>query len=494
MDRSILGCALLYALLSTLLRSSYPVLDEESYLFIAEQLSLSRPYDWLLPWPPYTDSYRYAHPPLFLIWIHCIVQLVGENIFWLKTLAGLPFQLMLGGCIGWFASTQVRAAEEEAAQSRLRFQMLCLFSPVVLLVGARASMPDLMYAAFGGLAMALFLGARSWRGYLLCGVALGLSCWTKYPALLLWIPILYVAEWRAWRVIAAGFLLTWGVGECWLWLLYGKWHLLVVLSTADHVGRGAVSDRGVGFLMRLLIACPAIVLIGIAYRSKIWIGWSIAALGVTWYVLPSLPVSDKILALLWVMVVIMGVLRCLRRLDFFALWLVSILVGVCATHNFSSPRYLILGMIPLAVLVERELRNRSKIWVYSLCAISLLLAVVIARAEHQYAENTMKLFAQLPQQTTGMYTGEWTFRAGARNYGLKLWKGQKEGLVLQPRQAVGGVLPKEFHLQQVYYGNEGYRILLDQENSVGYYAETLGFWPLGWKKGPLEELRVWTVR
>ena len=106
----------------------------------------------------------------------------------------------------------------------------------------------------------------------------------------------------------------------------------------------------------------------------------------------------------------------------------------------------------------------------------------------------MKLFAQLPKETNVMYTGEWTFRAGARNAGFSLWKGEKKGPVLQPRQAVGGMLPRDFSLKQVYYGEEGYRVLIDQENSVGYYAETLGFWPLGWKKGPLEEFRIWTVR
>ena len=492
MKNSIVRCALLYAVLCSLLRSSHPVLDEESYLLIAEQLSVLRPYDWSLPWPPYGESYRYAHPPLFLLWIRCIALFVGDSVLWMKILAGLPFQLILGGCIGWFASSQISPTGTSSVSSRLRFQLLLFCSPIVLLVGARAAMPDLMYGSFGVLAMAVFLGSKSWRGQLICGIVLGMSCWTKYPAFLLWIPILYASNWRAWRFIVVGFALTWGLGEVWLWSLYGKWHLAVVLSTADHVSRGSVSGRTIGFLMRLLIACPALILIGFRFRSRLWLVLFVIILGTTWLLLPALSAWASGIASLWVGFVIVALLWCVRKLDFFALWFISIFVGVCATHNFSSPRYLILGMIPLVILVERELRDRANMWVYPILGVTMGLSLLIAHSEHQYANQTMRLFQQIPKDIKGSYTGEWTFRAGARKHGLTLWKGEKD-TIIQPRQAVGGKIPAEYRTEKVYYGEEGYRILLDRENSVGYYAETLGFWPMGWGKGPIEEFRVWTA-
>jgi len=492
MKNSIVRCALLYAVLCSILRSSYPVLDEESYLLIAEQMAVLRPYDWSLPWPPYGDSYRYAHPPLFLLWIRCISVLAGDSVLWIKILAGLPFQLILGGCIGWFASSQISTTGEKCTSSRLRFQLLLFCSPVILLVGARSAMPDLMYASFGILAVAVFLGMKSWHGQLLCGVLLGISCWTKYPAFLLWIPILYASDWRAWRFIALGFAMTWGVGELWLWFLYGKWHLAVVLSTADHVGRGSVSGRTIGFLMRLLIACPALILIAFRFRSWLWVMVSAIVLGSTWVFLPSLSTWGSAIATLWVCGVVVALLWCVRKLDFFALWFISSFVGVCATHNFSSPRYLILAMIPLTILVERELRDRANMWLYPILAATIGLSAIVAHGEHRYAAETIALFQQLPKDIAGSYTGEWTFRAGARKHGLTLWKGDK-GTILQPKQAVGGSLPVEYHTEKVYYGEEGYRMLLDRENSVGYYAETLGFWPMGWGKGPIEEFRVWTA-
>jgi len=494
MKKRIVRCALLYAFLCFLVGSAYPVLDEESYLFIAKQLAIARPYDWSLPWPPYGDSYRYAHPPLFLFWIRLVSTIVGDHVLWIKLVAGLPFQLLLGGVMGWFCSSQhvlqSDCTEETDTRDRLRSYWLWLCSPIVLLVGARAAMPDLMYAALGCLSMAIFCGTKSWKGRFLCGVFLGMACWTKYPAFLLWIPILYASSWRSWIAIAFGFLCTWGCAEIWLWSIYERWHLAVVLSTADHVERGELSGRTIGFMMRLLIACPMLLLVWFRFRSKRMILLALGIASVSSFFVPPLSTLETVVAIFWITLSLSAVIWCVRKLDFFALWLIVVLVGVCATHNFSSPRYLILGMIPLSIVVERNIRTISNIWIYPVLGLTLMISLLIGYSEHMHAHHTIKVFAQLPKDMTGMYSGEWTFRAAARAHGLSLWKGGK-GMVLQPRQAVGGQLSSDFYVHKVYYTEEGYRFLLDRENSVGYYAETLGFWPLGWKKGPIEELRLW---
>ena len=88
------------------------------------------------------------------------------------------------------------------------------------------------------------------------------------------------------------------------------------------------------------------------------------------------------------------------------------------------------------------------------------------------------------------YSGEWTFRWAMRQKGMQLWKGD-EVPVLIPKQAVGGSFPHGFSRTKVYTGTVGRRVLLDQAHSVGYYSEMLGFWPLGYHEGPIEEVYVW---
>ena len=94
MWRGICASAILYCVLTTLLSSSLPVLDEESYLYIAQKMRFSHPYDWPLPWHPWTDSYVYAHPPLFLYWVRSVWIFCGDDIGWLKFFLGLPFRLL----------------------------------------------------------------------------------------------------------------------------------------------------------------------------------------------------------------------------------------------------------------------------------------------------------------------------------------------------------------------------------------------------------------
>ena len=123
MHNKLIGYTLVYAVLSSILASVYPVLDEESYLYIAQSLSLSRPYDWLLPWPPYTDSYRYAHPPLFLYWMWC-----GQYFFW-------SFYFLDEACVGasisssaWLLCWLVSDASHAQTPAELVFARMDIFT------------------------------------------------------------------------------------------------------------------------------------------------------------------------------------------------------------------------------------------------------------------------------------------------------------------------------------------------------------------------------
>ena len=76
----------------------FPVLDEETYLYIAEQLQPKRPYDWILPWPPYDteDAFVFAHPPLFLWRIWLLTSWFELGLGASKFLAAFPFQSSSG--------------------------------------------------------------------------------------------------------------------------------------------------------------------------------------------------------------------------------------------------------------------------------------------------------------------------------------------------------------------------------------------------------------
>ena len=63
--------------------------------------------------------------------------------------------------------------------------------------------------------------------------------------------------------------------------------------------------------------------------------------------------------------------------------------------------------------------------------------------------------------------------------------------VLQSKQSAGGVIPQGLRLGQTIQGDRGLMLLLDRDRSVGYYSETLGFWPLGYQQGVKEEFRLW---
>ena len=194
------------------------------------------------------------------------------------------------------------------------------------------------------------------------------------------------------------------------------------------------------------------------------------------------------IAMVWIAISVIGVASCIRRMDFFTVWWITIFVGVCSTHNFASPRYLILGMVPLVVLIMRECSEGG--WLrYPILVFSFGMSVQIAYSEHSHAKETLKIVQSIDIE--GRYSGEWTFRWAMREKGMKLWKGESASVLL-PKQAVGGVFPQGFSRTHVYLGREGRRVLLDQAHSVGYYSELLGFWPVGYHQGTIEEVYVWT--
>ncbi|MEC7988201.1 MAG: hypothetical protein VX278_23745 [Myxococcota bacterium] len=474
MWRSIGVSALLYCVLTTMLSSNLPVLDEESYLYIAKEMPLFRPYDWKLPWHPWSDSYVYAHPPLFLYWVRSLWWLCGEDVAWLKFFLGLPFRIMLGAAAGYLC---IRFSKNPKHSF-----LLWLSAPIVLMVGARSLMPDLMVCALGTLSISLFLGStRRWIWFL-SGLLLGLACWTKYPALLLWIPILYHQRQtrRLWPVFL-GFILVWGSGELWLYFLYHRMHLWVVLETATQIARSGFAERGIGLLLRILIGAPVLMLL---LRFRTWaMGGAFALVGLVF--LPSLSFLGIAVSIFWISLSLGALIFLVHKPQIFQMWAIAIIVGVWATHNFASPRYLALSILPIAILVGEFVGRKG----YILAGLSALLSLGIAYSESKYADSVHQTVQKI-ETSDGFFSGEWTMRWSLRQRGWRVWRGEK-GSLIQAKQAAGGDTPRGLRLIETYTSNPHYLLLLDRDRSVGYYSETLGYWPLGFRYGAMEEFRLW---
>jgi len=408
------------ALVAVLLTCPVPVLDEESYLAIASGLDPLRPYDWWRPWPPWggereADAFVYAHPPGFLWWVWGWLWLMGgvpEVVGPLKVAAGLPWALLLGWSVGRLCERTTQRPWLAAAG--------WLTSPVVVLGLQRGLMPDLVltsliaYAAVAWIeGMARPPGqARTW--WLGSGLALGLACLIKYPAVLL-APVLLVHAWSRRRLRDTA--LTWvlpllivGGVELWLLVAYGRPHLWEVLSRAGEIPRGAFLGRAQGVLVRLCLAGAVVAVVG-RRQGMTWAVSVAVAFGLAWLAMPdgtSLSMHLAVVALASVgMVGLFVAARAVARgvplgPDAFphaheavgmmlGLWVLVWAGGVVIGHNFAGPRYLLPLSVPLALLVARfcELRVARRRWLGVVVALQGLVALGLTWSERRFSVAAM---------------------------------------------------------------------------------------------------------
>ena len=50
---------------------------------------------------------------------------------------------------------------------------------------------------------------------------------------------------------------------------------------------------------------------------------------------------------------------------------------------------------------------------------------------------------------------------------------------------------EQYELHKTIDGKPHFLHLVSAEKSVGYYSETIGFWPVIWKDFPIEQVQVW---
>ena len=510
MQKNAVFAGILLTLLGMVSISSHPILDEGSYLWIAKRFSFVKPYDWPLPFPPFDDAFVFAHPPLLLMWI-AILQKLGLSGWFLKMAAGIPLWFLLG-----YAS--YRLCLLYSSEPKKSFAMW--FSlPIVMMACSRTAMPDLMMCSFATTSMWFYAEGQKEEGseqqvtknFFCSAMFLGLASWCKYPALLLFFPLFMTIKNPTKHVlpILIGFLGIWGLGEIFLYLSYGKFHLLEVVIRAIEIPRGPLHNRFVGFALRLLVGAP-LLFFGIK-RLR----WNTGALTVSLFCV--LICSWSMWGMSSIQTLLMGFLclgffgyhlgilifdsqkRSTTERKLLQVWVVVVWIGIVATHNYAAPRYWILAMLPMVLLIPPSQIKTSWITLCALWSVSLLWA------EHQFA-NQGFLAAQhvLEEQekknnTTPQYfTGEWTFRwtlqekgwifAPEMEHQSQQFKEQK--ICAQPKHSIATECFR--YTNQTWSGVSFPLILMDVDNQISYYSETAGFWPIGFsfdQNRPLEEIR-----
>ncbi len=123
---------------------------------------------------------------------------------------------------------------------------------------------------------------------------------------------------------------------------------------------------------------------------------------------------------------------------------------------------------------------------------SFAFAFNILQADKRFAQSSVNVAQRvIKNHPASEFTGEWTFRWAMRKGGWEIAKENTPTLLAQPVESVPGPRPESFRLQDVYSDGTGGFRLIGTAQSIGYYGETLGFWPIGCDEGFQEEVKVW---
>ena len=182
-----------------------------------------------------------------------------------------------------------------------------------------------------------------------------------------------------------------------------------------------------------------------------------------------------------------------------SLWALAVVAGVWGVHNFAAPRYMLAAVLPLALLVLREVGGRQagrKLLLLG-AGIQLSLGAAITVAEHRFFEASADMArAAIVQFQPTHYTGEWAFRHEMDSAGLVFFSGDAPSgsIIAAPRHSSPGELPAGLiEVGRVKAEESAGLRLVGETAQVGMYAETLGALPVGWSSEPLEEVVLWRV-
>ena len=493
-----------------------PVVDEESYLFLAAQwlADPSHPYAWERSWQPWNknESFAFAHPPTHWIWLAVGQKLGLSSVAALRAWAALPSALIFAGAVTLLCA--------RLSRSRELAMTLWLTSPVTVLALASGLMIDLSGTALATAGIACWregLSAPSRtavRWIVAAGCVLGLACFTKYPHLA-WVLLIclhahYIGRQKLWWQFAASFGVVWGIGQAWLFVAHGGFHPWAVLMGADQIERSETAARTLGTFVRLGLVLPALLLC----LKQIWwktIPQSAAIAGVAFWVAPVPQLSQSqtltvfiyaTLGALWFLFALTVLLPrgSQRDSDRFLLgaWCLIGVLSIPLFHNFASTRYLLPVVLPFALLASRGFSPGSgrKPVIGFVIGIQAAFSAALLYADTRFANAQVELADQAIERFgTGQFTGEWAFR----------WRLEAAGWeALGPEDPVTGTLVAidNAAAREIPEGDLRYRErlltsdqffirLTDPAAQAGYYGETLGVLPFALSKAPLEGLRVY---
>ena len=501
-----------------------PVVDEEVYLWLARAFADDplHPYAFhraMQPWLEADSTFAFAHPPLHWAWLAGWLGVVGDDRLWLlRACVALPPALLLG----WATARLARRTTRSPALAAVAW----LASPVTALAIASGLMIDLgatALATAGVVAWREALAASSSRTrlrWLLCaGLLLGLGVATKYPMLVLAFAVLLHAlrtrrlawSWPLWGVFVA----VWGAVELWIGLAHGGFHLAVVLLHAGEIARGPLAGRVLGVLTRTGLAMAPLLLIT-SGRRLLTFASVLGAAALAWALPPEqTTLQVAVLASLALLgahhLGSAGWVLAARGKDehhdgfLLGVWVLGVGVAVAVGHNFASGRYLLPAMAPLACLLIRGLQTQrlAQRLAPVLLGAWAVLTVGMLVADHRYALS-LDILAQRVTATRepAWFTGEWAFRWRLERAGWRYATPPEHGgelpsgaIVVGPSHAAPGALPWDrlVELETIESPSSLPLRINDSTGGVGWYAETLGALPIGWRPAPLDEVTVYRV-
>ncbi len=459
--------------LSILLSPEPLLLDEETHLWIAQQSSWSRPYDWPMPFEPFHDTgFVFAHPPLFLWWL----KLVGQSVW-----GAAPWLFLWWGS-AWKLSVHYKV------QPTWVLGLLALSGGVMMPL-TRGMMPDLMVSALCLTAMTVYLTRPSLMW--LSGMVMGLACWTKYPAMmLLFVPLLLERRVQRWGPFVGMAMLVFVLGEGWLYHQYGQWHLWTVLQEAQVVGRGSLLDRLVGLPVRLGVSMLPLAIIGWVRKPLVVVG----AFAVSVWLLGApmagfLMLGVSVASLLW------------KRDSWLVVWVLLVWLGVVVGHNYTAPRYWLVACVPLVILGVQQLEGWSIKWKLLLVVVCGLWTALLLYTERLHANQQAELAETIVAEIGGYtetqsvaFSGEWTFRAHMLKNGYEPYDGSQQWVVTALNSA--GWMPHvddDWERIHIWESEGSWVHLSNPSSSIGWYADTLGQYPvfISVQPSPIERVELW---
>lgn len=488
------------ALLAGLAVDRPPVGDEESYLWIGHIIDPLAPYAWRRVWPPFDDdAFVYAHPPLFLLWIALVERLVS-SIAATRVLAGLPWVLLLAWSTGRLLERPDGRVEPGAQLGAVAW----LSSATVVLGLQHTLLIDLPAVALGTAAMVAWRDPRG--STLRCGLLLGFAAATKYPVVLLGLVVLLDGARRRTLPRALGVvgwaLLVVGLGELVIFGLHGQLHLVEVLRRSQEIPHGPALERTLGVWLRSgLLPLP-----GSSWSPVVGLLAGIGGLlsaeqlvGLEGLDLAS-RASVVVFAAMGGLVVFGAVRAAMSRGEpgLLGSWALVVMLGVVLFHNYAAARYLLLAGPPLAALIARDAGRSTLVTV----VLSATLALVVVREDDRFARASMEVGERVIVQMGShqpVFAAEWTLRhvleaAGWRRLGPE--RPALGQLVVVADQSSAGLVPDpgwEPILRVESEARDGWKVV-DIDDHIGLYAETLGLVPFGRGRGPVEGVTVYEVR